>query len=74
MIDVASECIRFKELGKTVPIQLTDRKLFRLDLLELLKNAEAPGTNMVMMMEEQEKGFQVSHAQASHTLPSQKAR
>ena len=48
VIDVANQNIRFKELGKTVPIRLTDRKLFRLDLLDLLQNHGEGGSEEVM--------------------------
>ena len=40
IIDVAKQQIRFEELGKTVPIRLTDRKLFRLDLMDLLQKEQ----------------------------------
>eukprot|EP00435_Cladocopium_sp_Y103_P074193 s963_g47.t1 len=42
VIDVAGECIKFQALERTVPMQLTDRKLFRIDLLDLLQNASQP--------------------------------
>eukprot|EP00435_Cladocopium_sp_Y103_P021822 s385_g5.t1 len=50
LIDVASSCIRFQSLEKTVPMHLTDRKLFRIDLLDLLQNEHQPPTEAVMLM------------------------
>ena len=48
VIDIANQSIQFKELGKTVPIRLTDRKLFRLDLLDLLQNHGDGGSEEIM--------------------------
>ena len=59
IIDVAGACIRFQELGRTVPIHLTDRKLFRLDLLDRLQNEEQPCADFVILLEQANPGTQL---------------
>ena len=69
IIDVAGACIRFQELGRSVPIHLTDRKLFRLDVLDLLQNEEQPCADSVMLLERVNPGTQVSQEDNQSAAP-----
>ena len=68
VIDTGLNQIFFKALGRTVPIEITDRKLYRLDLLDLLQTRDPAKREQTLYAASSDKSSSVEVDEVSRSI------